>query len=107
MLVLLWSSFGTFTCVLTRQVILQKLPSTCIYIYGDIDFFPKFVILQCDLLDMPAVGQLENDEKYTLTYQLLKIFLTHRLDAYLDFQSANSALLKSYGMLLPTFLLLL
>lgn len=63
-----------------------------------IEFVKSPDMFQCDLLDMPAVGQLENDEKYTLTYQLLKIFLTHRLDAYLDFQSANSALLKSYGL---------
>lgn len=52
---------------------------------------------QCDLLDIPAVAQLEKDAKYALVYQLLKIFLTQRLDAYLDFQAANSTLLKSYG----------
>jgi len=55
-------------------------------------------MMQCDLLDMPAVGQLEKDAKYALVYQLLKIFLTQRLDAYLEFQAANSALLKSYGI---------
>lgn len=55
------------------------------------------VVFQCDLLDMPAVGQLEKDTKYALVYQLLKIFLTQRLDAYLDFHAANSTLLKSYG----------
>lgn len=54
--------------------------------------------LQCDLLNMPAVAQLEKDEKYQLVYELLKIFLTQRLDSYLEFQSANSALLKGYGM---------
>ena len=58
------------------------------------------VILQCDLLDMPAVGQLEKDAKYALVYQLLKIFLTQRLDAYLEFQAANSTLLKGYGKIL-------
>ncbi|KAA0053298.1 eukaryotic translation initiation factor 3 subunit M-like isoform X2 [Cucumis melo var. makuwa] len=52
----------------------------------------------CDLLDMPAVGQLEKDAKYSLVYQLLKIFLTQRLDAYMEFQAANSSLLKSYGL---------
>ncbi|MBA0697405.1 hypothetical protein Goari_020946 [Gossypium aridum] len=52
----------------------------------------------CDLLDMPAVGQLEKDAKYALVYQLLKIFLTQRLDAYLEFQAANSTLMKSYGL---------
>lgn len=56
-----------------------------------------FVSSQCDLLDMPAVGQLEKDGKYALVYQLMKIFLTQRLDAYLDFHAANSTLLKSYG----------
>ena len=58
------------------------------------------VSLQCDLLDLPAVGQLEKDAKYALVYQLLKIFLTQRLDAYLEFEAANSTLLKSYGKLL-------
>ena len=46
---------------------------------------------------MHAVGQLEKDAKYALLYQLLKIFLTQRLDAYLEYHAANSALLKSYG----------
>lgn len=54
-------------------------------------------VLQCDLLEMPAVGQLEKDAKYDLVYQLLKIFMTKRLDAYLEFHAANSASLKSYG----------
>lgn len=53
--------------------------------------------MQCDLLDMPAVGQLEKDAKYALVYQLLKIFLTQRLDAYLEFHAANSTFLKSLG----------
>ena len=47
---------------------------------------------------MPAVSQLEKDKKYQLVYELLKIFLTKRLDSYLEFQSANSALLKDYGI---------
>ena len=47
---------------------------------------------------MPAVAQLEKDEKYQLVYELLKTFLTKRLDSYLEFQTANSALLKDYGM---------
>lgn len=46
---------------------------------------------------MPAVAQLEKDSKYALVYQLLKIFLTQKLDAYLDFHAANSDLLKNYG----------
>ena len=61
-------------------------------------FDGNFLSLQCDLLNMPAVAQLEKDEKYQLLYELLKIFLTKRLDSYLEFQTANSALLKDYGM---------
>ncbi|KAJ8775196.1 hypothetical protein K2173_020200 [Erythroxylum novogranatense] len=63
-----------------------------------IEFVRASDIFQSDLLDMPAIAQLEKDAKYTLVYQLLKIFLTQRLDAYLDFQAANSALLESYGL---------
>lgn len=63
-----------------------------------IEFVKASDMYQCDLLDMPAIGQLEQDSKYALVYQLLKIFLTQRLDAYLDFQVANSTLLKSYGL---------
>jgi len=55
-------------------------------------------LYQCDLLDMPAVAQLETDEKYQPVYELLKIFLTKRLDSYLEFQSANSTLLQGYGL---------
>ncbi|KAI4346694.1 hypothetical protein L6164_007567 [Bauhinia variegata] len=63
-----------------------------------VEFVKSPDIFQCGLLDMPAVGQLEKDAKYALIYQLLKIFLTQRLDAYLDFHAANSTLLKSYGL---------
>ncbi|KAI9153100.1 hypothetical protein LWI28_005961 [Acer negundo] len=63
-----------------------------------IEFVKAPDMFQCDLLDMPAVGQLEMDAKYALVYQLLKIFLTQRLDAYLEFQASNSNLLKSYGL---------
>ncbi|KAM6572980.1 hypothetical protein CsatA_017060 [Cannabis sativa] len=63
-----------------------------------VEFVKAPDMFQCDLLDMPAVGQLEKDAKYALVYQLLKIFLTRRLDAYLEFQAANSTLLKSYGL---------
>ncbi|KAE8678464.1 hypothetical protein F3Y22_tig00111409pilonHSYRG00265 [Hibiscus syriacus] len=55
-------------------------------------------LILCDLLDMPAIGQLEKDAKYALVYQLLKIFLTQQLDAFLEFQAANSTLLKNYGL---------
>ncbi|KAI8541743.1 hypothetical protein RHMOL_Rhmol08G0085900 [Rhododendron molle] len=63
-----------------------------------VEFVKASDMFQCDLLDMPAVAQLEKDAKYALVYQLLKIFLTQRLDAYLDFHGANSTLLKSYGL---------
>ncbi|XP_058080766.1 uncharacterized protein LOC131228948 [Magnolia sinica] len=63
-----------------------------------IEFVKAPDMFQCDLLDMPTVGQLEKDGKYALVYQLLKIFLTQRLDAYLEFHAANSTLLKSYGL---------
>ncbi|KAF5958494.1 hypothetical protein HYC85_005719 [Camellia sinensis] len=55
-----------------------------------IEFVKAPDMFQCDLVDMPAVAQLEKDAKYALVYQLLLIFLTQRLDAYLDFQAANS-----------------
>ncbi|XP_065855150.1 uncharacterized protein [Euphorbia lathyris] len=64
-----------------------------------IEFVKAPDMFQCDLLDMPAVGQLEKDGKFSLAYQLLNIFLTQRLDTYLEFQAANSALLKSYGLM--------
>ncbi|XP_072983351.1 uncharacterized protein [Typha latifolia] len=64
-----------------------------------VEFVKSPDIYQCDLLDLPAVAQLEKDGKYVLVYQLLKIFLTQRLDAYLDFHAANSTLLKSYGLI--------
>ncbi|KAK2663237.1 hypothetical protein Ddye_001811 [Dipteronia dyeriana] len=63
-----------------------------------IEFVKAPDMFQCDLLDMPAIGQLEMVAKYALVYQLLKIFLTQRLDAYLEFQAANATLLKSYGL---------
>ncbi|XVF60702.1 hypothetical protein PTKIN_Ptkin08bG0069600 [Pterospermum kingtungense] len=67
-------------------------------IHTVIEFMKAPDMFQCDLLDMPAVGQLEKDAKYSLVYQLLKIFLTQQLDAYLEFQAANSTLMKSYGL---------
>uniref|UniRef100_A0A0E0KM11 Eukaryotic translation initiation factor 3 subunit M n=1 Tax=Oryza punctata TaxID=4537 RepID=A0A0E0KM11_ORYPU len=63
-----------------------------------VEFVKSSDLYQCDLLNMPAIAQLEKDEKYQLVYELLKIFLTQRLDSYLEFQSANSALLKGYGL---------
>ncbi|KQJ81695.1 eukaryotic translation initiation factor 3 subunit M [Brachypodium distachyon] len=63
-----------------------------------IEFVKSSDLYECDLLDMPAVAQLEKDEKYQPVYELLKIFLTQRLDSYLEFQTANYALLKGFGL---------
>ncbi|KAL0855853.1 hypothetical protein Bca101_061006 [Brassica carinata] len=63
-----------------------------------IEFVKASNIFQCDLLDLPAVAQLEKDAKYAPVYQLLKIFLTQRLNAYLEFQAANAECLQSYGL---------
>lgn len=63
-----------------------------------IEFVKAPDMFQCDLLDMAAVAQLEKDGKYALVYRLLQIFLTQRLDTYLEFETTNSALLKSYGI---------
>ncbi|GFP97916.1 eukaryotic translation initiation factor 3 subunit m [Phtheirospermum japonicum] len=63
-----------------------------------IEFVKAPDMFQADLLELPAVAQLEKDEKYAPVYQLLNIFLTKRLDAYLEFHSSNSDLLNSYGL---------
>ncbi|XP_010453700.1 PREDICTED: eukaryotic translation initiation factor 3 subunit M [Camelina sativa] len=63
-----------------------------------IEFFKAPSICQCDLLDMPAVAQLEKDPNTAPVYQLLKIFLTQRLDAFMEFQNANSGFLQTYGL---------
>ncbi|VVA96141.1 unnamed protein product [Arabis nemorensis] len=63
-----------------------------------IEFVKASTIFQCDLLDLPAVAQLEKDAKYAPVYQLLKIFLTQRLNAYTEFQIANSGFLETYGL---------
>ncbi|CAL9219158.1 unnamed protein product [Arabidopsis halleri] len=63
-----------------------------------IEFVKASTIFQCDLLDLPAVAQLEKDAKYAPVYQLLKIFLTQRLNAYTEFQNANPEFLQSYGL---------
>ncbi|KAL0461569.1 UNVERIFIED_CONTAM: Eukaryotic translation initiation factor 3 subunit M [Sesamum latifolium] len=67
-------------------------------VHAVIEFVKAPDMFQGDLLDMPAIAQLEKDAKYALVYQLLKIFLTQRLDAYLDFHSSNSNFLESYGL---------
>ncbi|KAK6128609.1 hypothetical protein DH2020_037652 [Rehmannia glutinosa] len=67
-------------------------------VHAVIEFVKAPDMFQGDLLDMPAIAQLEKDPKYAPVYQLLKIFLTQRLDAYLDFHSANSDFLTSYDL---------
>ncbi|KAM7520644.1 hypothetical protein LguiB_019606 [Lonicera macranthoides] len=83
---IIWLVFDELCLLIVCELRLVLFFQACYNIYA------------CDLLDMPAVAQLEKDAKYALVYQLLKIFLTQRLDAYLDFHSANSTLLKSYGL---------
>lgn len=63
-----------------------------------VEFVKTPDLFQCDLLDLPAIRQLENDAKYEPVFQLLKIFLTQTLEAYLAFHSENSSVLKSYGL---------
>lgn len=63
-----------------------------------IEFVKSPDVFQCDLLDMPAVAQLEKDAKSSLLYQLLNIFLTQRLDSYMEFQAKNASALASYGL---------
>ncbi|KAI3953711.1 hypothetical protein MKW98_017535 [Papaver atlanticum] len=55
-------------------------------------------MFQCDLLDMPAVAQLEQDGNYAWVYQLLKIFLTQRLKAYIAFQAENDTAMTESGI---------
>lgn len=64
-----------------------------------VEFVKAPDMFQCDLLDMPAVVQLEKDAKYALFYELLKIFLTQRLDSYMSFQASHSNLLNNYGII--------
>ncbi|KAL8528484.1 hypothetical protein ACS0TY_006056 [Phlomoides rotata] len=63
-----------------------------------IEFVKAPDMFEGDLLDMPAIAQLEKDAKYAPVYQLLQIFLTQKLDAYLEFHSSNSSLLSSSGL---------
>eukprot|EP00250_Pteridium_aquilinum_P009721 c18886_g1_i1 orf=1023-2255(-) len=63
-----------------------------------VEFVKAPDMFQCDLLDLPAVCQLQKDAKYASVYGLLEIFLTLRLDAYFEFQAVNSSLLTSYGI---------
>lgn len=44
------------------------------------------------------MNQLERDSKYGPVYRLLEIFLTGRLSDYLEFQAADAATLKNYGL---------
>ncbi|MCO5601529.1 hypothetical protein L7F22_055651 [Adiantum nelumboides] len=63
-----------------------------------IEFVKAPDMFQCDLLELPAVCQLQKDAKYASAYVLLEIFLTRRLDSYLEFQAANPSLLTNYGI---------
>lgn len=63
-----------------------------------VEFVKSPEMFQGDLLDIPAIAQLEKDDKYALVYELLNIFLTQRLDAYLGFHSSDSNFLNSYGL---------
>ncbi|KAI3970785.1 hypothetical protein MKX01_024432 [Papaver californicum] len=62
-----------------------------------VEFVKAPDMFQCDLLDMPAVAQLEQDGNYAWVYQLLKIFVTQRLKKYIEFQAANITALMDYG----------
>ena len=44
------------------------------------------------------MNQLRRDFKYGSVYRLLEIFLTGRLSDYLEFQAADAATLKNYGL---------
>ncbi|XP_042061266.1 eukaryotic translation initiation factor 3 subunit M-like isoform X2 [Salvia splendens] len=63
-----------------------------------VEFVKSPDMFQGDLLDIPAIAQLEKDSAYAPVYQILNIFLTQRLDAYLDFQSSNSDFFNSHGL---------
>ncbi|GAB2279906.1 hypothetical protein Dimus_014541 [Dionaea muscipula] len=55
-------------------------------------------MFQCDLLDLPAVQQLEKDAQHSVAFELLRIFLSDRLDTYLDFHANHTTALESYGL---------
>eukprot|EP00245_Coleochaete_scutata_P006937 TRINITY_DN21784_c0_g1_i1.p1 TRINITY_DN21784_c0_g1~~TRINITY_DN21784_c0_g1_i1.p1 ORF type:complete len:415 (+),score=92.54 TRINITY_DN21784_c0_g1_i1:62-1306(+) len=63
-----------------------------------VDFIKTPDLYQCDLLEMKAVRQLENDPKFGVVFQLLSIFLTGRLDNYLALYSNQGSILKSFGL---------
>ncbi|KAL1558950.1 eukaryotic translation initiation factor 3 subunit M-like [Salvia divinorum] len=63
-----------------------------------VEFVKSPDMFQGDLLNIPAIAQLEKDSTYAQVYQLLDIFLTMRLNAYLDFETSNSDLLNSHGL---------
>ncbi|XP_051115379.1 uncharacterized protein LOC127240638 [Andrographis paniculata] len=67
-------------------------------VHAIIEFVKAADMFQGELLELPAITQLEKDSTHAPVYQLLKIFLTQRLDAYLEFHSSNSNLLKNYGL---------
>ncbi|KAH7443299.1 hypothetical protein KP509_02G028900 [Ceratopteris richardii] len=63
-----------------------------------IEFVKSPDMFQCDLLELPAIHQLQKDAKFASVFALLEIFLTRRLDAYLEFQASNSSVLTTYGI---------
>ncbi|EPS68962.1 hypothetical protein M569_05806 [Genlisea aurea] len=67
-------------------------------VHAVVEFIKAPDLFQSDLLEMPAVVQLEKDTLHAPLYQLLKIFLTHRLESYLDFYSSNANHVVSYGL---------
>lgn len=44
------------------------------------------------------MNQLKSDTKYGPVYHLLEVFLTGRLSDYLEFEAADAATLKNYGL---------
>lgn len=51
-----------------------------------------------DLLDLPAVKELEKDSKYAKLYQLLSIFVHDTLEEFRNFANSNSDFVKSLGL---------
>jgi len=56
-------------------------------------------IHQCEeLLEIPAVRQLENDEKYSKLFELLTLFAIDKLESFNTFHDANPDYLQSFGI---------
>ncbi|KAK1351931.1 hypothetical protein POM88_053936 [Heracleum sosnowskyi] len=52
----------------------------------------------CPWYDYPAVTQLEGDPYYEVVHQLLKVFVSQGLDAYLEFYNENTKVLEDHGL---------